>query len=766
MAGGKSGNVGTPTPQSPPGATPIDVARASPTANPIKLAGDPILHPEELVGARYKVDALLGRGGFGDVYRAVHIGTHERVALKVLRPELLADATSVERFTHEARLSASLRSPNTVRVFDFGRVRDDGPLYLAMEYLEGDSLESIVCRDGPLEPRRAARLMVQMLKSLAEAHARKIVHRDLKPENIFVGTVAGETDFVHVIDFGIAKFVAEGQSPVLTQAGAILGTPHYMSPEQIRGSVLDSRADLYSAGVVLYRCLTGNHPFNGETTFGILAAHLQDDPPPIAMPGVDARLQAVVAKALHRERAHRYATADAFRAALEAWLASHPEVAAADHDDRTTLCDVLTPERLHASHERRIAAASQTVVAGVPSAPDAQPTDRHARPDHVKTKSDMHAIAASADDEATRLEIPSMAEPGQRGSHTAVIADVAAPLANLPVAAKATPAPRPRGPIAPQPASQAQSGRQRSSSAVASVPPVRPPSQPSPTVRSATADGDGQTVSMDVVAMGLTPDPEPPGGDTAVAALPVPRAVSAPLTKPVSSANGLRLVVAFGLAFAAVAVALWWSGTRSGEEPAVAPARDMPGAAAATPNAEGDPAPDMPAASAPPPPVAAAAPAAVGVAASATPETVAVTAAAPPTPESAPPVEAPAAPAEAPVAPQKPVAVKPAPPAGATKVAKAAKPPADASEAAKAAKAAKPAATCSAPEGSPAWCNACPAAQGLPASSKHFCPCLVARGQNTGLNYYCKCVFPKESHKIGSPAFCRCNPRDLACLPE
>ncbi|MBI5610250.1 MAG: serine/threonine protein kinase, partial [Deltaproteobacteria bacterium] len=200
----------------PPGATPIEIARADPNAPRLRVPGDALFRAGTVVGDRYKVEQLLGRGGFGDVYRAVHIGTHEPVALKVLRPDLVAEAKAAERFTSEARLSASLKHPNTVRVFDFGQT-PDGLLYLAMEFLEGKSLEEILQADGHLPPERSVRLTVQILKSLAEAHGKRIVHRDLKPDNIFVGNLAGEDDFVRVIDFGIAKFLAEGASAVITQ---------------------------------------------------------------------------------------------------------------------------------------------------------------------------------------------------------------------------------------------------------------------------------------------------------------------------------------------------------------------------------------------------------------------------------------------------------------------------------------------------------------------------------------------------------------------
>ncbi|MSP92817.1 MAG: serine/threonine protein kinase, partial [Myxococcales bacterium] len=159
-----------------------------------------------VVGDRYRITQLVGRGGFGDVYRAQHIGTREPVALKVLRQEAQLEPGAIERFTAEARLSASLRHPNTVRVFDFGQT-PDAELYLAMEFLEGGSLEDLVAGGKSLPARRVARIVAQVLKSLAEAHGKRIVHRDLKPENILVGDMAGEVDFVHVIDFGIAKFL-------------------------------------------------------------------------------------------------------------------------------------------------------------------------------------------------------------------------------------------------------------------------------------------------------------------------------------------------------------------------------------------------------------------------------------------------------------------------------------------------------------------------------------------------------------------------------
>lgn len=287
----------------------------------VKAPDRPLARVGGLIGDRYRVTGRIGGGGFGEVFRAFHVGTHENVAIKLLRAEVQEQATATERFTSEARLCASLRHPNTVRVFDFG-VTPEQDLYLAMELLEGRPLEDLLSGGRSLQPRRAAHVAIQALKSLHEAHGKGVVHRDLKPDNIFVCDIFGEKDFVKVIDFGIAKVMEEQRATTLTQTGVIIGTPHYMSPEQIQGLELDGRSDLYALGCVLYRMLTGRLPFAGSTSLATIMQHL--NAPPVAprslAPALDGELERIVMSALEKKPDQRFADAQDMRERLERWL--------------------------------------------------------------------------------------------------------------------------------------------------------------------------------------------------------------------------------------------------------------------------------------------------------------------------------------------------------------------------------------------------------------------------------------------------------------
>ncbi len=280
-----------------------------------------------LIGGRYRVTKRLGGGGFGEVYQALHTGTQEPVALKLMRAELQDQKAAVQRFTAEARTSAALRHPNTVRVFDFGTT-PEGDLYLAMELLQGQALEDLLLANGRLEPSRAVRIAIQVLRSLHEAHSRGLVHRDLKPDNIFLCDIEGEHDFVKVIDFGIAKLSRKNSHQSATNSGIVIGTPHYMSPEQIRAASIDGRSDLYSLGVVLYQCLAGRVPFDAGSGLAIIMAHISDPPQPITevVEDLDPDIAAIVMRALEKDADRRFASAAAMREALEAWqmLAAGP----------------------------------------------------------------------------------------------------------------------------------------------------------------------------------------------------------------------------------------------------------------------------------------------------------------------------------------------------------------------------------------------------------------------------------------------------------
>jgi serine/threonine-protein kinase len=233
----------------------------------------------------YRLGALVGRGGMGEVYLATHRMLARPAAIKLLRPEMLAGGDgsraqlAVARFRREAEAAARLRSPHTVELYDFG-VTQEGTLYLVMELLDGVDLETLVRRHGPLPPARVIHLLRQVCESLEEAHRAGLVHRDVKPANIHVGRVGLEHDFVKVLDFGLVKSMAGGSDSVVSAAGLTPGTPTYMAPETAQGGIVDPRADLYSLGCVAYYLLTGRVVFEGETAIQVILKHLEQRPVP------------------------------------------------------------------------------------------------------------------------------------------------------------------------------------------------------------------------------------------------------------------------------------------------------------------------------------------------------------------------------------------------------------------------------------------------------------------------------------------------------
>lgn len=244
-----------------------------------KKKGDPLIG--ERVGGRFLVTGKIGAGGMGAVYRARQEGMDRDVAVKVLLGELVDNETVLRRFTLEALAVSRLRHPNTIQIFDYGQTAQGNP-YIAMEFLEGQTLHELLRNERPLPIRRALRIMGAVAASLAEAHGKDIVHRDLKPENIFLTRVDGNPDFVKVLDFGVAKLRDnnDDNQGTLTQAGSIFGTPRYMSPEQCSALPVDGRSDLYSLGVMLYEMVVGHAPFLSDQPLSLLLAHVNDPPPP------------------------------------------------------------------------------------------------------------------------------------------------------------------------------------------------------------------------------------------------------------------------------------------------------------------------------------------------------------------------------------------------------------------------------------------------------------------------------------------------------
>jgi len=260
-----------------------------------------------LIAGRYRVEGVIGLGGFGAVYRCTQLNMNQVVAVKILRSEHLTSVEHVKRFTREAQAVSKLKHPNTIHIFDFG-AHEDGALFLAMEYLEGETLGHRLDRTGTMSWETLLHIMIQVCHSLTEAHNMPLVHRDLKPENIMLLPVAGDPNFVKLLDFGIAKIQSKETSPSqsqLTESGMIMGTPTYMSPEQAKGDPIDGRSDLYSLGIMMYEALTGRPPFQGDTPMTVLVAHIKD--PPAAMPRdgsiahVPASVERAVLKCLEKD---------------------------------------------------------------------------------------------------------------------------------------------------------------------------------------------------------------------------------------------------------------------------------------------------------------------------------------------------------------------------------------------------------------------------------------------------------------------------------
>lgn len=234
---------------------------------------------------RFRIDRLIGRGGYGAVYLATQLGMERSVAIKVLKAEFVGDLKEVARFQLEARAIATLRHPGIVLVHDFG-VAEGGRLYLVMEYLEGRPLSSILSTDAPLEPARALELVSQAADALAEAHRAGIVHRDLKPDNLFVVEDRRRGETVKLLDFGVAKMVGGGeQVGALTQTGVAIGSPRYMSPEQCQSHPVTGQTDIYSLGCILYEALCGRPVFRADSITALMVAQVRATPAPLSRNG-------------------------------------------------------------------------------------------------------------------------------------------------------------------------------------------------------------------------------------------------------------------------------------------------------------------------------------------------------------------------------------------------------------------------------------------------------------------------------------------------
>ncbi|MGB8509166.1 MAG: protein kinase, partial [Pyrinomonadaceae bacterium] len=312
---------------------------------------------------KYELIDMLGEGGMGAVYRArrVHIG--DEVAVKVLHPKFVTDGAATERFRREARAAAQLHHPNIVTIHDYGEARGgDTIAYIVMELLSGASLRELLKREGRFTTARAVALMRDICAGVGAAHRRHIVHRDIKPDNII--TLAPDADrereTVKVVDFGIAKLRDLASENTLTQTGAVVGTPYYMSPEQCRGESLDARADVYSLGALLYEMLAGTPPFSAPSVTGVIAKHLTEAPPPLpANLNVPPALEAVVMRALSKDPQARQADAADFAR----------EIGAAFDGRQVMTATAVTDSAKTAPDDKRADAQTNAPAPLFPSAP-------------------------------------------------------------------------------------------------------------------------------------------------------------------------------------------------------------------------------------------------------------------------------------------------------------------------------------------------------------------------------------------------------------
>lgn len=298
--------------------------RLAPAADePREQAGDPLVG--RLIGNRYRIEAVIGRGGMGVVYRVEHVRIGKSMAMKVLHGELARDRDVMRRFRREAETISKLDHPNTVQIFDFGTA--EGLSFLVMELLDGRDLGTVIDAEGVISFGRACGIVAQVCDSVHQAHQRGIVHRDLKPENVCVLARADQPEFAKVLDFGLAK-LRESRDEVgngsVTRAGFLLGTPLYMAPEQIRSDNADERVDVYAVGAMLYKMVVGVPPFYAATPLAILTKHLTEIvvPPTVRSPqrNLPPEADAIILKALEKDPANRFQTMEEFATALRGAL--------------------------------------------------------------------------------------------------------------------------------------------------------------------------------------------------------------------------------------------------------------------------------------------------------------------------------------------------------------------------------------------------------------------------------------------------------------
>ncbi len=326
-----------------------------------------------IIADRYHVLRKLGEGGMGQVYLAEHVKMGRKSAVKVMNPGMVHDADAISRFNREASNASRINHPNVAAVYDFGET-GEGLIYLAMEFVEGPPLTKLIEQQGALPPLRAAEIARQAADALAVAHDMGIVHRDLKPDNIMIAKNRDGSDLVKVVDFGIAK-AADNEAQKVTKTGLVVGTPEYMSPEQLAGDKLDGRSDIYSLGLVAFNMLTGKLPFPSESAQEAMIMRLTDKPKPLSEMKPDVawtpEVQAVMDKALERDANLRYQSAAQFGRELFKAVGAMPQSVAAEAGTQVidTASVAAAAAKTAAIPATRVASAAEPVPAKPGPAP-------------------------------------------------------------------------------------------------------------------------------------------------------------------------------------------------------------------------------------------------------------------------------------------------------------------------------------------------------------------------------------------------------------
>jgi len=509
-----------------------------------------------VLGERYRIEALLGEGGMGAVFRATHLSLERPVAVKVLHPRLTDDEHVSKRFDREALAVSKLDHPGCVQVIDFGTT-PKGMKYLVMQYLDGRELRDLTEVALPLE--QAVDFAVQILRALEHAHKRGLVHRDLKPENIFLVTDDEGATVIKLVDFGIVKLVESTGMEKLTRKGMAFGTPTYMSPEQAAGGTIDARTDLYAVGILLYEMLTGMPPFEADEPGILLRMHILADPPPLPET-IPAAVSEVVMRLLEKDADDRFQSAREARRALLAAVES-PE-ASAESSEQLVVPRGGGPDAVTDMGGRASGAAGRAVQAPTPSElPEAT------LPEAAGSEAAGLEAARSVPEEETRAEpvIP------VRSGGTVVAGSSSVPVPSpIPVAASApVPGPfaGPAGPMSPGAAGSVGPG----------VAPVASGSMASGSMASGSMSHASGQIAYDSMAMSGVHPPVSPGLGVsgAYGAVPV---TGGHRRKKGSYNKALLGIVLVLLTWAAIGF-VWWSSRDDG--------RPKPGASTPAPGLYG-----------------------------------------------------------------------------------------------------------------------------------------------------------------------------------